>query len=119
MAAKPVPALRAHQPLPPVVGGIEFVGGIAFASNIPSSRAFEAVKDVEVAVTMQFNGIATGLAAVMLIFSGEFGQVTPGGNEAAVAVNVTMPVKPPEGVTVTVSGAAAPVAELSTNGWGL
>jgi hypothetical protein len=77
------------------------------------------VRPVEVAVTWQFKVLATGLAATMLMFSGEFGQVTPGGREAAVAVKLTWPVKPPEGVTVTVSGAAAPVVELRTNGFGL
>jgi hypothetical protein len=63
--------------------------------------------------------MATGLAAVMLIVRGEFGHVTPGGRVAAVAVTTTGPVNPPVGVTVTVSGAAAPVAELRTNGFGL
>src|ERR1700720_2329917 len=119
MAAKPVPALRAHQPLPPIEGGAVCVGGISFASYMRSSRSREAVWPVEVAVTWQFKVLATGFAAVMLMFSGEFGQVTPGGREAAVAVSVTWPVKPPEGVTVTVSGAAAPVVELRINGFGL
>src|ERR1700693_4244097 len=69
-AAKPVPALSVHHPLPDVVGGI------AFASNIRSSRALEAVKVVEVAVTMHINWLATGVADTTLIVSGELGQVT-------------------------------------------
>jgi hypothetical protein len=118
-AAKPVPALSVHHPLPDVPGGIVFVGGIAFATNIRSSRALEAVKVVEVAVTMQFNVLATGLAATILMFSGEGVQLTPGGRLAAVGVTATVPVNPPVGVTVTVSAAAAPVDELSTKGCGL
>jgi hypothetical protein len=54
-AAKPVPALSVHHPLPDVVGGAAFAGGIAFASNIRSSLALEAVKVVEVAVTMHIS----------------------------------------------------------------
>jgi hypothetical protein len=53
------------------------------------------------------------------MFSGEGVQLTPGGKEAAVGVTATMPVNPPEGVTVTVSVEAAPVVELRINGWGL
>ena len=112
-AAKPVPALSVHHPLPGVVGGI------ALASNIRSSRASEAVNVVEVAVTMHINWGATGVADTMLMFSGDGVQLTPGGSVAAVGVTATVPVNPPAGVTVTVSGTAAPVAELSTKGCGL
>jgi hypothetical protein len=51
----PFPALNVHHPLPDVVGGAAFAGGIAFASNIRSSLALEAVKVVEVAVTMHIS----------------------------------------------------------------
>jgi hypothetical protein len=84
-----------------------------------SSRALEAVKAVEVAVTAHISGIATAAALVTLMFNGDGVQVTPGGREAAVGVTATTPRKPPVGVTVTVSVAAAPLVELSTKGWGL
>jgi hypothetical protein len=113
IAAKPVPALSVHHPLPPVVGGT------ALASSIRSSRALEAVKTVEVAVTEHMSWLVAAVAAVTLIFSGEGVQLTPGGKVAAVGVTATMPVNPPLGVTVTVSVDAAPVAELRINGWGL
>jgi hypothetical protein len=118
-AAKPVPALSAHHPLPDVVGGAAFAGGIAFASNIRSSRALKAVKVVEVAVTMHINCAVAGVAAATLTFSGDGVQLTPGGSEAAVGVTATVPVNPPAGVTVTVAATAAPVAELRTKGCGL
>jgi hypothetical protein len=112
-AAKPVPALSVHHPLPPIVGGT------VFASSIRSSRALEAVKTVEVAVTEHMSWLVAAVAAVTLIFSGEGVQLTPGGKVAAVGVTATMPVNPPLGVTVTVSVDAAPVAELRINGCGL
>jgi len=115
-AAKPVPALSVHQPLAPAVEGVAFAGGMALASNIPSSRALEAVKVVDVAVTWQFKVPMTAEAPVTLIVNGEFGQVTPGGSVAAVAVITTLPVNPPLGVTVMVDAAIAPDVELSVSG---
>src|ERR1700693_4461693 len=41
-AAKPVPALSVHHPLPGVARGIALAGGIAIASKIRSPRALEA-----------------------------------------------------------------------------
>jgi len=113
IAAKPVPALSVHHPLPPVVGGT------ALASSIRSSRALEAVKTVEVAVTEHISWPVTATAPVTLILSGEGVQLTPGGKLAAVGVTATIPVNPLLGVTVTVNVEAAPVSELSTNGCGL
>jgi hypothetical protein len=78
----------------------------------------EAVKVVDVAVTMHMSALLTGEADVTLIFSGDGVHVTPGGKLAAVGVTATVPVNPPVGVTVTVSAAAAPVAELRTKGCG-
>jgi hypothetical protein len=115
-AAKPVPALKAHQPLLLVVGGIGLVGGIAFASNIRSSRTLEAVKVLDVVATWQFSVPVTAEVPVTLIVNGELGHVTPGGREAAVAVTTTFPVNPPLGVTVMVDPAVPPVAEFSVNG---
>jgi hypothetical protein len=103
--------------LPGVARGIAFAGGIAWASNIPSPRALEAVNVVEVAVTMHINWLATAVADTTLMFSGDGVQLMPGGSVAA--VTATTPVNPPAGVTVTVNGTAAPVAELSTKGCGL
>jgi hypothetical protein len=119
-AAKPVPALSVHQPLPDVVGGVAFSGGIAFVSNIRSSRRLEAVTiPVPVAaVTMQFNVPGTAVVPVTLMFSGEGVQLTPGGRLVAVGVTATVPVNPPVGVIVTINAAAAPVIELRTKGWG-
>jgi hypothetical protein len=53
------------------------------------------------------------------MFNGDGVHVTPGGKLAAVGVIATTPRKPPVGVTVTVSVAAAPVPELRTSGCGL
>jgi hypothetical protein len=105
--------------LPDVARGIAFRGGIAFASNIRSSRAVEAVSVDEVAVTMHMNWPATGVADTTLMLSGDGVQLTPGGSVAAVGVTITVPVNPTIGVTVTISGTAAPVAELSSKGCGL
>jgi hypothetical protein len=121
MAAKPAPALRDNQPLAEAasrIGLLPFVaaGGMAFASKIRSSRRLNAESVVEVASTWQFNVPVTAEAPVTLMAKGEFGQVTPGGREAAVAVTVTVPVKPLLGVTVMVEPAAAPVDELSVTG---
>jgi hypothetical protein len=78
-----------------------------------------AVKVVDVAVTWHINEPLTAVVPVTLMFSGDGVQVTPGGKLAAVGVTATIPVKPLLGVTVTVSVAAAPVAELRTSGCGL
>jgi len=77
----------------------------------------EAVKVPDVAVTMQFNVPLTAVAPVTLMFSGDGVQVTPGGKVDA--VTATVPVNPPVGVTVTVSGTAVPVDELSVSVAGL
>jgi len=111
-AAKPVPALSVHHPFRPVVGGT------VFASSIRSSLALEAVRVVEAAVTEHISWPVAAVTPVTVMFSGDGVQVTPGGKVAAVGVTATMPVNPPLGVTVTVSGVAAPVAELRTNGCG-
>jgi hypothetical protein len=77
------------------------------------------VSVVEVAVTARVRLACTGLALVTLMGAGAV-QVTPGGRLAPVGqVTVTVPVKPPVGVTVTWDITLAPVAELRTTGFGL
>jgi hypothetical protein len=50
-----------------------------------------------------------------VIVKGEFGQLTPGG-KAEGQLTVTLPVKPPLGVTVTVEVWLVPVDEFNVTG---
>jgi hypothetical protein len=77
----------------------------------------EAVRVPDVAVTMQFNVPGTAAVPVTLMLRGEGVHVTPGGSVDG--VTITVPVKPPVGVTVTVSGTAVPVDELRVSVAGL
>ena len=107
-AAKPVPALSAHHPL------LGVVGGTAFASSMPSVRALEAVKVVDVAVTarasvpvaLPFAGGVIGAGAV---------QVTPAGKVVG-QTTVTGELNPFTEVTVIVEFTLAPVVEFKVTG---
>jgi hypothetical protein len=69
----------------------------------------EAVKVVDVAVTVHVSCPVTAVVPVTLKLSGEGEQVTPAG--IAEVVNATPPVNPPLGVTVTIVDWLAPVAD--------
>lgn len=58
--------------------------------------------------------LVAGLALATLIASGFGEQVTPGGKAAAGQVTLTVPVKPPVGVTVMVDAPLAPPAVAVT-----
>jgi hypothetical protein len=105
-AAKPVPALRAHHPLPPAL--------VVLASSIRSGRAWEAVKAVDVAVTARASIPAALPLAGGVIAAGAV-QVRPGGKVVGHAT-VTAALKPLTEVTVIVEFTLAPVAELKVTG---
>jgi hypothetical protein len=106
--AKPVPALRAHHPLPPVLSGV------VFASSMRSGRALEAVKAVDVAVTARAS-IPVALPLAGGVIAAGAVQVTPGGKVVGQAT-VTAELKPLTEVTVTVEFTLAPVVELKVTG---
>ncbi len=86
---------------------------------VRSVGAAEAVSVVEVAVTEAVRFADTGLALTTLMGAGAV-QVTPGGRLVPDGqTTVTVPVKPPLGVTVTADITLAPDVELSTTGFGL
>jgi hypothetical protein len=96
IAARPVPALSIHQPLPPNDGATPA------AWSMGSASAVEAVRVVDGAATATVNCPVAAAALVTLIASGFGEHVTPAGNPAAGQVTFTVPVNPPVGVTVMV-----------------
>jgi|SRR6266850_282677 len=79
-----------------------------------SAGAAEAVSVVDGGATATISWPVTAAVPVTLIGSGFGEHVTPAGNPAAGQVTLTMPVKPPVGVTVMVDEPLGPPAVAVT-----
>jgi len=78
-----------------------------------SAGAAEAVSVVDGGATVKVSWPVTAAVPDTLIGSGFGEQVTPAGNPAAGQVTLTLPVKPPVGVTVMVEGPLAPAVAVA------
>lgn len=108
-AAKPVIALNPHRPLLP---GLEIVnvGANPAHRNFCSAGSSEALVEEDGAATASVRFPVAGLVLITLTATDAGEQVTPGGKVVELQLTLTVPVKPPLGVTVTVEGAVLPAA---------
>ena len=109
MAAKPVNALRAHQPVFSGVGP-DRIGANPAQYSFCSPGSREALVVEEGAATARVRVPVAALVLVTLIGRDAGAQVTPGGKLLGSQLTLTVPVKPPFGVTVTVELALLPAA---------
>ena len=108
MATNPMKALKPQHPLPPPESGTS-AAHCCFRS-VGSGEAL-VVEDGGSTATVKVP--VTAAVPVTLIPSGFGVQCTPGGKLAAGHVTLTMPVKPPVGVTVLVEGPLLPVVAVA------